>query len=236
MNKVGFCILRSQISGMNQIKAVYYLFLICSIASFGQDTKISFLALGDSYTVGTSEIPKNSWPNQFAEILSKKGYKTKTRILADAGWTSDRLLREIEKENIEPNYDLVSLLIGVNNQYRRLDFDSFKKDFITLLDKSVQFAQNDTNKVIVLSIPDWSITPFARFKDKNRITKELKKYNSFIKQETEKRNIIYVEITQLSRNAEVNSSLIASDSLHLSKKMYKMWAKKASKKVLKKLD
>ncbi|WP_350293914.1 SGNH/GDSL hydrolase family protein [uncultured Croceitalea sp.] len=218
---------------MNLKRALLCFFLISSTVSFSQETTISFLALGDSYTIGTSERPENNWPNQLTKILNKKGYKTEAKIVAKAGWTTENILSEIKKENLKPNYDLVSLLIGVNNQYRGMEFESFKKDFILLLDKSLLLARNDGTKAIVLSIPDWSVTPFARFKDKVRIVEELKAYNSFIKLETEKRGMTYVEITKSSRNAAVSPSLLASDSLHPSKKMYKIWAKKISKKVLK---
>lgn len=221
---------------MNLKRAMLCIFLISLTVSFSQETTVSFLALGDSYTIGTSESPENNWPNQFAKILNKKGYKTETEIIAKAGWTTENILSEIKKEKLKPNYDLVSLLIGVNNQYRGMKFESFKKDFILLLEKSLLLARNDSTKAIVLSIPDWSVTPFARFKDKIRIIEELKAYNSFIKLETEKRGMTYVEITKSSRNASVNPSLLASDSLHPSKKMYKIWAKKISKKVLKDLD
>ena len=228
-----FCTLCFQIQTMNSVRALFYIFLISSITSFSQETKISFLALGDSYTIGTSEALKNNWPNQLVEILNKKGYETEVKTVANAGWTSEKLLIEIEKENLKPSYDIVSLLIGVNNQYRGMEFESFKKDFILLLEKSLLLVRNDSTKAIVLSIPDWSITPFARSKDKERIIKELKAYNSFIKLETEKRGMTYIEITKSSRNAGVNPSLLASDSLHPSKKMYKIWVKKIGKKVLK---
>ena len=207
-----------------------------SFSNYGQKKEISFLALGDSYTIGTSELPKNSWPNQLKDMLDKKGFSTKTTILAKAGWTSEQLLVAVKKSKIKPDFDLVSLFIGVNNQYRSQDIKSFKSDFSILLEKSIELAKNNASKVFVISIPDWSVTPFAKFKDKSKITKELKEYNDFIKQEAKEQGVLYIDITQLSRNAEVNSSLIASDSLHPSKKMYKSWVKKINKKILKKLD
>lgn len=221
---------------MIRTKVFLFGLLLSFMASFSQESTVTFLALGDSYTIGTGEDINNNWPNQFTQILFKKGYKTESKILAAAGWTTEKLLMEIKLEDLQPNYDLVSLLIGVNNQYRGMDFESFKKDFTTLLDKCSELVQEDNRKVMVLSIPDWSVTPFARFKDKDRIVTELKAYNTYIKEETEKRNMLYIEITKQSRNAEVNPALLASDSLHPSKKMYKLWAKKISKMVLKELN
>ncbi|MBD0851193.1 SGNH/GDSL hydrolase family protein [Maribacter arenosus] len=208
--------------------------LFFSVDTFPQQDSLSFLALGDSYTAGTSELTINSWPLQFAQLMDKKGVPLKPpTILAGAGWTTDDLLSEINTSNLETEYDLVSLLIGVNNQYRGLDIDQFKDQFKELLDKSVKLAGNNTSRVFVLSIPDWGVTPFARFKDKDKIRRELTTYNAIIEVETEKRGILFIEITKLSQQALWNKSLIASDSLHPSAKMYKDWAKKIQKKVLK---
>lgn len=208
--------------------------LFFSVDTFPQQDSLSFLALGDSYTVGTSELPINSWPLQFAQLMDKKGVPLKPpTILAGAGWTTNDLLSEINTSNLETEYDLVSLLIGVNNQYRGLDINQFKDQFKELLDKSVKLAGNNTSRVFVLSIPDWGVTPFARFKDKDKIRRELTTYNAIIEVETEKRGILFIEITKSSQQALWNKSLIASDSLHPSAKMYKDWAKKIQKKVLK---
>ena len=208
--------------------------LFWSVDTFPQQVSLSFLALGDSYTVGTSELPINSWPLQFAQLMDKKGVPLKPpTVLAGAGWTTDDLLSEINTSNLKTEYDLVSLLIGVNNQYRGLDINQFKDQFIELLDKSVKLAGNNTSRVFVLSIPDWGVTPFARFKDKDKIRRELTAYNAIIEAETDKRGILFIEITKSSQQALWNKSLIASDSLHPSARMYKDWAKKIQKKVLK---
>ena len=208
--------------------------LFWSVDTFPQQDSLSFLALGDSYTVGTSELPINSWPLQFAQLMDKKGVPLKPpTVLAGAGWTTDDLLSEISTSNLKTEYDLVSLLIGVNNQYRGLDINQFKDQFIELLDKSVKLAGNNTSRVFVLSIPDWGVTPFARLKDKEKIRRELTTYNAIIEAETDKRGILFIEITKSSQQALWNKSLIASDSLHPSARMYKDWAKKIQKKVLK---
>ncbi len=199
-----------------------------------QHDAISFLALGDSYTVATSEKKVNSWPVQLTQILKKKGVSLNSpEILAKAGWTSTDLIENMEKQQLSNSFGLVGLLIGVNNQYKNKDIDIFKREFPRLLETSIALAKNDPKNVFVLSIPDWSVTPFARFKDKKKIVKELNNYNSIIEEEAKKRGVLFIEITQSSRNAAVNPSLIASDSLHPSKKMYKLWAKKISKKLFK---
>jgi len=213
---------------------VLLLLLLGPITSIGQNESILFLALGDSYTAATSESTINSWPEQLVQILKKKGTSVNTpEILAKAGWTSTDLLKTIESQQLAPSYGLVSLLIGVNNQYKGKDINIFKEEFPKLLDTSIALAQNNPKNVFVLSIPDWSVTPFARLRDKKKIVKELNNYNTIIEEEAKKRNVMFIEITQSSRNAAVNPSLIASDSLHPSKKMYKIWAKKISKKLFK---
>lgn len=213
---------------------ILLLLLLGPIILIGQNESISFLALGDSYTAATSESTINSWPEQLVQILKKKGTSVNTpEILAKAGWTSTDLLKTIESQQLAPSYGLVSLLIGVNNQYKGKDINIFKEEFPKLLDTSIALAQNNPKNVFVLSIPDWSVTPFARLRDKKKIVKELNNYNTIIEEEAKKRNVMFIEITQSSRNAAVNPSLIASDSLHPSKKMYKIWAKKISKKLFK---
>ncbi|MEL6305968.1 MAG: GDSL-type esterase/lipase family protein, partial [Bacteroidota bacterium] len=133
----------------------------------------------------------------------------------------------------DSDFNLVFLLIGVNNQYQGMDPVLFEKEFRLLLDKCILFANNDPSRVFVLSIPDWSVTPFAKYKAKEKIVEELDAYNAFIEAEAKKQNVTFIDITKISRNAEVNSALIASDSLHPSKRMYKLWVKKIQKKVLK---
>lgn len=225
---------------MNQCKKGLILFItvifFCS-ETFSQKDSLSFLALGDSYTVGTSERPENSWPLQLVKTLAKKGILLKApKIIAGAGWTTEKLISEVQSSNLNTEYDLVSLLIGVNNQYRGLDINLFRKHFLSLLEKSISLAGNDTSKIFVLSIPDWGVMPFAALRDKEKITQEIEKYNAIIKEEVAKRNVLYIDITKLSRQAIVDKTLIASDGLHPSKKMYKTWVKKILKNILKRLE
>ena len=204
------------------------------VTSHSQKDSISFLALGDSYTIGTGESKLNSWPFQFVSQARKKEIDIKTpKIIAKVGWTTTNLLEAIQVEQPNPNYGLVSLLIGVNNQYQNIDIEVFKREFVLLLSKSITLAKGNPKNVFVLSIPDWSVTPFARFNDKKKIVSELNTYNSIIKIETEKQGVLFIDITKISKNALLNPSLIAPDSLHPSKKMYRMWSKKISKKLYK---
>ncbi len=219
---------------MGKGSLVLVFFLFGTLCASAQNDSIAFLALGDSYTAATSELKVNSWPVQLVTQLRKKKVSIKSPdIIAQPGWTTTNLLTAINKENPEPKYNLVSLLIGVNNQYKGKDMELFEKEFPELLQTAITLAQGKPENVFVLSIPDWSVTPFARLRDKGKIVKELKLYNTLIEAEAKKMNVRYFDITQISRNASVNPSLIASDSLHPSKKMYRLWVKKISKKLLK---
>ncbi|MEP3211546.1 MAG: SGNH/GDSL hydrolase family protein [Maribacter sp.] len=211
--------------------------MLVATAAFAQKDSLSFLALGDSYTVGTSEIYRYCWPVQLKERLAKKKVLLNNpKIIAGAGWTTKKLLEQLAIEKPAPTYDLVSLLIGVNNQYRNQSVTDFQEDFIVLLNKSIALAKNDKSRVFVLSIPDWSVTPFARSKNRAKIVQELKAYNAVIKKETEERKMLFIDITKASREALFDHNLIAKDSLHPSRKMYKVWVKKISKKLDKLLD
>lgn len=214
-----------------------FLIFVLATPATAQNDSITFLALGDSYTYGASELRVNSWPIQLVSQLRKNKTTIKAPVIvAKPGWTTTDLLSGIEDEVANTKFDLVSLLIGVNNQYKNRDISIFKKEFPILLDKSIALAKDEPKNVIVLSIPDWSVTPFARFKDKSKIVKELETYNAIIKDEAIKSGTTYIDITKISRNALVNPSLMASDSLHPSKKMYRLWAKKISKKLPKEIS
>ncbi|KAB7529628.1 SGNH/GDSL hydrolase family protein [Flagellimonas olearia] len=210
---------------------VSLLFLLSFIPIFSQNDSITFLALGDSYTEGTGEVQPNGWPAQLVSLLNKKKKSIASpKIVAKVGWTTTDLITHINSEDLQPPYDLVSLLIGVNNQYQGLPLDTFKAEFPALLETAIRLANNNPDNVFVLSIPDYSVTPYARFKDKKKIAQELETYNSIIEDVANQYQVQFIEITELSQKAAFNRSLIASDSLHPSGKMYKTWAKKIVKK------
>ena len=195
-------------------------------------TSIRYLALGDSYTIGESVDETNRWSNQLARSMETYGYQTDVTIIAKTGWTTDELWQGIQASERTPPYDLVSLLIGVNNQYRGRDADEYRRQFVFLLNKSIEYAGGNAKRVFVLSIPDWGVTPFASGRDAAQIAKDIDLFNSINCEETEKVGACYVDITPISREAINDPSLIAGDGLHPSGKMYAMWAELSLPKVL----
>jgi lysophospholipase L1-like esterase len=192
---------------------------------------IRYLALGDSYTIGESVEEHERWSNQLAALIETApefaGRHVDTSIIARTGWTTQELREGIQSRKLEPPYDLVSLLIGVNNQYRGYDINEYREQFVFLLNKSIEYAGGDTNRVIVLSIPDWGVTPFAGGRDSKQIAIEINQFNTVNRAETEKMGAPYIDITPISREAVNDPSLIAGDGLHPSGKMYTEWAKLA---------
>lgn len=185
---------------------------------------VRYLALGDSYTIGESVPEEERWPNQLAGLLESEGVQTEVTIVARTGWTTDELWQSIQDRGVDPPYDLVSLLIGVNNQYRGYDLDEYRQQFVFLLNKSIEYAGGNPSRVIVLSIPDWGVTPFASGRDPDQIAKKIDEFNSINREESEKAGIHYFDITPVSREAAADAALIASDGLHPSGKMYAQWA------------
>lgn len=197
---------------------------------------IRYLALGDSYTIGESVAEGERWPNQLAELLKSKDLSTEVTIIARTGWTTDELWEGMRKVKISPPYNLVSLLIGVNNQYRGRDLQEYREGFVFLLNKAIEYTDGDPNRVIVLSIPDWGVTPFASSLDSKKIAVEINQFNSVNEEESKKAGAHYVDVTPISREAVNDPSLIASDGLHPSEKMYAEWAKRVYPEALKALD
>ena len=200
---------------------------------------IRYLALGDSYTIGESVESGERWPNQLASLMEASpefaGGRVEVSIIARTGWTTQELWDGIQSQTLEPPYDLVSLLIGVNNQYRGYDIHEYREQFVFLLNKAIEYAGGDPKQVIVLSIPDWGVTPFAQGRDTGQVAEEINAFNVINKQETEKAGAHYVDITPISRQAVNHASLVAPDGLHPSGKMYAQWAQLVLPVVLKKL-
>ena len=186
-----------------------------------------YLALGDSYTIGESVSVEDRWPNQLAKLLESEDVKTEITIIARTGWTTSELWEGIQAEKIQPPYDLISLLIGVNNQYRGSAIHEYRDQFNFLLHRSIEYADGDTNRVFVLSIPDWGMTPFAAGRNWERIAKQIDEFNSMNREMSERAGVHYVDVTPISREAVNDPALIAPDGLHPSGKMYSMWAEKA---------
>lgn len=185
--------------------------------------KRTFLALGDSYTIGEDVEEKDRWSMQLIDLLKTDFNFTKHDIVARTGWTTSELTQAIEARKLNEQYDMVSLLIGVNNQYRGQSLDNYRVEFKKLLNISIKFAKNDAKKVIVLSIPDWGKTPFARGQDTQKIASEINMFNNVAKEECKKANIVFIDITEITRK-NADASMFANDGLHYAGKMHRLWA------------
>ena len=189
--------------------------------------KESYLALGDSYTVGESISKKHAWPKQLVDSLKKRNiFLSEPRIIAKTGWTTDELKKAINDSSLDYPYDWVSLLIGVNNQYRGRDLDEFKLQFESLLFEAIAFSGNRKERVFVISIPDWGSMPFAKDRDPNKIAIEIDNFNQIIYEVCAFENIKFIDITPITRNIYSNPNWIAKDSLHPSKEQYSKWVEK----------
>lgn len=194
------------------------------------------LALGDSYTIGESVPEEERWPNQLGKLLEAEGIQMEVAIIARTGWTVEELWQGIQASPPVGTYDLVTLLIGVNNQYRGYPVRGYREDFRFMLGKAIEYSGANPNRVIVLSIPDWGVTPFASGRDSKKIATEIDEFNRVNQEETEKAGAHYVDITPVSRESVRDEALIATDGLHPSGKMYAMWAEQVlpvARKVLK---
>ena len=196
---------------------IFFLVFSCQINEKGEN-RYNYLALGDSYTIAESLNLIDSYPHQLKNQLKKID---SVNIIAKTGWTTGELIDTLKSLNINNKYDYVSLLIGVNNQYREYDISIFEKEFEYLLNLAIQYA-NDRSKVFVISIPDYGVTPFG-FKNRDKIYKEIDQYNLIKRKIVEKYNIRFYDVTDISREAKEKKYLIAEDSLHPSRDMYSLW-------------
>jgi len=188
------------------------------------NTPLRFLALGDSYTIGESVAESERWPDQLAEALVAEGIMMEPpEIIARTGWTTGELLDAIGTAQIQPPYQLVSLLIGVNNQYRGYSQEEYRAEFAVLLTQAIDFAGGDPARVLVVSIPDWGVTPYAERFHQETVSREIDAFNKINRQEADRLGVHYVDVTSISRRAEQEAELIAEDGLHPSGKMYSKW-------------
>ena len=191
---------------------------------------MQFLALGDSYTIGESVTPEERWPVQLATLLRAEGLDVgDPTLIATTGWTTDELSAGIDRANPQGTFDLVSLLIGVNNQYRGRGQDEYREQFAALLQRAIGFAGGNPARVLVLSIPDWGVTPFAARleRDPAAVAADIDAFNAINRAETERPGAHYVDVTPFSREAAHDPSLLADDGLHPSGRMYAEWARLA---------
>lgn len=185
---------------------------------------ITYLALGDSYTVGEAEPQVQSYPYQLVDSLNAKGFEiVRPKVIATTGWTTDDLINGIAAAGIAgQTFGFVTLLIGVNDQYQQLSIDNYRQKFTEVLNEAVSFAGRDTSKVFVLSIPDWGVTPFANGQD-SVIYPQIMAFNRVNESICKSAGVHYLDVTAISRTAANDPMLIAPDGLHFSGKMYALW-------------
>lgn len=185
---------------------------------------MQYLALGDSYTIGESVAENERWPVQLAAQLHGAGVALdQPVIIARTGWTTGDLLDALERQQPQGPFALVSLLIGVNNQYQGRSSNEYRTQFHTLLQKSLALAGGKPGHLLVLSIPDWGVTPFAAKRNQEEIGAAIDRFNLINREETQQAGATYIDITPISRQATNDGALIAADGLHPSGKMYKLW-------------
>lgn len=190
---------------------------------------LTYLALGDSYTIGEAVAADQRWPVQLVARLQQQGLNIgEPFIIARTGWTTDELMAGLAVQQPKGTFDLVSLLIGVNNQYRHRDTAEYRQQFRELLQQAIAFAGGKASHVLVLSIPDWGVTPFASGQDRQTIADEIDQFNQINQEETRQAGARYVDITPISRKADTDRTLLADDQLHPSGAMYKAWVELAS--------
>jgi lysophospholipase L1-like esterase len=193
---------------------------------------LQYLALGDSYTIGETVSEAERWPVQLAGQLREAGLAVaEPKIIARTGWTTDELSAAMGESQLEGTWDLVSLLIGVNNQYRGRPVDNYSREFSELLDWAIHLAGHRPERVFVVSIPDWGVTAFAAGKDLDAavVGAEIDAYNAVNRRVSEDRGVLWIDITDISRD---HPELVASDGLHPSGAQYALWAERALPAVL----
>ena len=203
----------------------------CVTSPTGQGTTtMSYLALGDSYTIGEGVAEPGRWPVQLARELRAEGIELgEPRIIATTGWTTDELSAALDAAEPLGNFDFVSLAIGVNNQYRGRDVGEYREQFAALLERAIGFAGGRADRVLVLSIPDWGVTPFAvaQGRDAAQIAAQLDAYNAAAAEVCARRGVAFVDVTAVSRERGAQEPMLVDDALHPSAAMYALWTARA---------
>lgn len=185
--------------------------------------ELNYLALGDSYTIGQSVCETCRFPEQLRKNLGNL-YPNNTyslKIIAQTGWTTTNLISAINAQNLTPKYDLVTLLIGVNNQYQNILFSVYENEFPELVNKAIALGKGDKTNVIVVSIPDYAFTPYGKqSSNQSKISREIDKYNAYAQKYCLDNNIEFINITDITRQGLLNPSLVATDGLHPSELAY----------------
>jgi lysophospholipase L1-like esterase len=212
---------------MRKLTVILVVLQCMAMGTNAQDKPLTYLALGDSYTIGEGVPSAENFPSQLVSMIREKGTRiSDPQIIAKTGWTTDELMNAIKGATLLPKYDQVTLLVGVNNQYRGRSVDEYSLQFEILLLRAIQLAGGDNNHVTVVSIPDWGATPFAREKGKDRakVTEEINAFNKENRDIAYRYKVKYVDITPGSREALIDPELLTDDKLHPSAKEYRRWA------------
>ncbi|OOQ58911.1 hypothetical protein BC343_07420 [Mucilaginibacter pedocola] len=195
---------------------------------------MSYLALGDSYTFGQEVETSKTYPYQLAARLTAAHHPVSSvKVIATTGWTTDELIKGINASDTQgKTYDIVTLLIGVNNQFRGYPKDVYRTEFAQLLNTAIAYANGNKRRVFVLSIPDWGATPFANGRNLEKLSEDIAAFNAINKSETDKQGVAYIDITGISTKAATDASLTAGDGLHPSAAMYSLWVQQLAPVVL----
>lgn len=203
---------------------VFLFFSLIASAQIEPKEPIRFLALGDSYTIGESVSAKERWPMQLADSLRERGFQVADpHLIAKTGWRTDQLINAIQSVNLPDTFTLVSLLIGVNNQYQGRPINQYLVEFDSLLRMAIQKANNDTERVFVVSIPDYAYTPFGQNQNPGKISAELALYNHINDSISNHYSVTRINITPISVKGLSEPSLVAGDGLHPSGEQYRLW-------------
>lgn len=196
-------------------------------------TMHTYLAIGDSYTIGEQVHIHDNFPYQTVDLLRKQHVEVSDPvIIATTGWTTDELAASIREHNLSEKFSFVTLLIGVNNQYRGRPVENYKVEFLQLLNTAISYANDLPEKVFVLSIPDWGVTPFAHGHDRHKIAAEIDAYNAACKEISLAHHCHFIEITESTREHGLDSEYLVADHLHPSGKEYAIWAGRLAKLVI----
>jgi lysophospholipase L1-like esterase len=200
--------------------------------------KIRMLCLGDSYTIGEGVAECDRWPELVRDTLREKLDDVEPpTIVAKTGWTSDELLGAIETRSLLGEWSVVTLMIGVNDQYRGRSVEEFQINFEKLVEVALSLAGNNADRILVISIPDWSVTPFAEGRDRARISAEIDRFNQVLGEHCNNQRIAFLDITDISRQASNDpSSWLAEDKLHPSPRMHKAWSERITPTIRKVLS
>ncbi len=211
---------------MNRLLALTLtLTMLTSLSSNASAAELSYLALGDSYTIGEGVAEYERWPVVLAHALREDGVGlTAPHIIAKTGWTTDELSVAMNAAEPLGEWEFVSLLIGVNNQYRGRSVEDFRSEFDGLLSRAIMLAKDRSDRVIVLTIPDWGVTPFAEGRDRAKIASELDAYNAAIADICLTKRVTLVDIASVSRSIGADATHLADDGLHPGAALYHEWA------------